>query len=350
MSEAQENMEFEETSAEDKFFGVKNTIGKKQDDQEETESSAEFEVELIDDRPEEDRRPPKVEPESEESEEDEELSGYSEKVQKRITKLKYEQHEERRRREEAEKMREEAVLYAQNVLTQNKEYESLINKGEAALVGQIKQKAQLALEAAKTSYKRAYEEGNTDGIVSAQETLNRAQSEFMEAEKYENNLARQQETMAQQPQQQPQQQYVPQQQPQQPQRVIQPEAKAWSEQNPWFMQPGYEKMTSLALGIHEELKKPESGVIVNSQEYYNIVDAELRQRFPEHDWPGKSDTDGRNAPVTVNQPSTVVAPQVRNNGAKPRKVQLAPSQRALAKRLGLTNEQYAAQLLKEGRT
>ena len=60
MSEAQEAMEFEETSSEDKFFGVKTTIGSNESQSDSGEDS-DFEIELVDDRPQEDRRPPKNE-------------------------------------------------------------------------------------------------------------------------------------------------------------------------------------------------------------------------------------------------------------------------------------------------
>ena len=72
----------------------------------------------------------------------------------------------------------------------------------------------------------------------------------------------------------------------------------------------------------------------------------MRSSYPNYGWQDESDTDGRTATVTANQPSSVVAPSARNNGAKPRKVQLTSTQVALAKRLGLTNEQYAKELIK----
>ena len=189
MSEAQLDSDQEQmTSAEDKFFGVKTQIGKKTESL--TDDDAQYELEIIDDRPEEDRRPPKAEAASDDID-DEELAGYSEKVQKRINKLRYEQHEERRKREAAEKMREEAVRFAEQLSRKNQENEALISRGEAALVSQIKQRAELALQEARNSYKKAYEEGDTDNVVGAQERLMRAQAELSEAERYENNLASQ---------------------------------------------------------------------------------------------------------------------------------------------------------------
>ena len=350
MSEMQEEMGFQESSAEDKFFGVKTTIGRSSDN-EEAITDPDLELEIVDDRPEEDRRAPKASS-SDSDIDDDELSGYSERVQKRINKLRYEQNEERRQREAAERLREEAVSYAQAVTAKNKEYESLINRGEAALISQIKDKAQLSLESARQEYKKAYEEGDTDNVVAAQESLMRAQSELQEASKYEQSLANKPVTVADDAYQQQvyqqqlaREQAVAQQQAQQP--SVEPEAQDWASRNEWFMKPGFEEMTSLAYGAHA--KAVQEGVAPNSPEYFQRIDSRMRSAFPDYDWQDSSDTYGRNAPVTANQPSSVVAPSSRSNGAKPRKVRLPSSQIALAKRIGLTNEQYAMQLIKEGK-
>ena len=350
MSEMQEEMGFQESSAEDKFFGVKTTIGRSSDN-EEAVTDPDLELEIVDDRPEEDRRAPKASS-SDSDIDDDELSGYSERVQKRINKLRYEQNEERRQREAAERLREEAVSYAQAVTAKNKEYESLINRGEAALISQIKDKAQLSLESARQEYKKAYEEGDTDNVVAAQESLMRAQSELQEASKYEQSLANKPVTVADDAYQQQvyqqqlaREQAVAQQQAQKP--SVEPEAQEWASRNEWFMKPGFEEMTSLAYGAHA--KAVQEGVAPNSPEYFQRIDSRMRSAFPDYDWQDSSDTYGRNAPVTANQPSSVVAPSSRSNGAKPRKVRLTSSQIALAKRIGLTNEQYAMQLIKEGK-
>ena len=348
MSEAQYDSEEEQkTSAEEKFFCVRTQIGKKSN--ETLDEDKQIELEIVDDREEADRRPPRAESTSDDDLDDEELSGYSEKVQKRINKLRYEQHEERRKREAAEKMREEAIRVAEQLNQKNRENEALINRGEAALVSQIKQRAELALQEARNAYKKAYEEGDTDNVVLTQESLMRAQAELSEAERYENNFAQSQAQREQQEQQLYQQrvaneaaQNVAQ---QQPQRQVDPEAQEWANKNPWFMQDGYEEMTSLAYGTHASLIK--KGIQPNSSEYFRQIDRRLRNAFPEYDWQDNGDTDGRDATVTVNQPSTVVAPSARSNGAKPRKVRLTSTQLSLAKRLGLTPEQYARQLAKE---
>ena len=329
---SEEQMEEQTMSTEDKFFGVKTTIGGEQSD---------VDVEVVDDRPPEDRRPPAKEAKEEEGG-DEELEGYSDKVKKRINKLRYQQHEERRQREAAEKMREEAVRVAQKYADENKKYHAIIQEGEQYLVHQIRERANLALEQAKGQYRQAYEEGNTDKVVEAQEAMMRAQSEFQSADYQMNQMNAERQRFAQQPQRFPEPQ-PPAQQPQpQVQEPPQPTEKAakWAQDNPWF---GQEKdMTALAYGVHERLVRDE-GYDPNSDEYFETIDRTMRSKFPEYFGDEEVSTE---EPVTKSPP-VVTAPSSRNNGAKPRKVKLTRTQLSLAKRLGLTPEQYANQLVKE---
>ena len=336
-------------SLEDKFFGVKTKIVKREKDKSsDLEAESDIELEVVDDRPVDDRRPAKTEA-SETSDEDE-LSGYSDKVQKRINKLRYEQNEERRQREAAERMRDEAVRVTQTLNNKNQEYESIIQRGESALVSQIKAKAQMTLENAKSVYRKAYEEGDTDTVVNSQEALYKAQAELAEAEKYENNISQHQAQVQQQAQYNQQfRNQIPQQAPQQPVQQapkVDPEAKEWADKNKWFMSPDSKRMTATAYGLHEEAIV-DSGIKPNTLEYFDFIDKGMRESYPTFDWQDNSDTNGRTAPATANQRSTVVASSNRNNGAKPRKVQLTSTQVSLARKLGITPEQYARQLAKE---
>jgi hypothetical protein len=102
-------------------------------------------------------------------------------------------------------------------------------------------------------------------------------------------------------------------------------------------------MTATAYGLHEEAIT-DKNLAPNSPEYFEYIDNGMRESYPNFDWGDNSDTYSRSASVTSSQPSTVVAPSARNNGAKPRKVRLTATQVALAKRLGITNEQYAQHL------
>lgn len=345
MMEAKEQYLDDGASAEDKFFGVKATFEKKKPKVEDEDSD----VEIIDDRPPEDQRSPKAKSNDDDIDDDE-LGQYSEKVQKRLNKLKYEFHEERRQRESAERMREEAVRAAQQLANKNKEYESLVSRGEQALIEQVRERAQLSLNQAKEAYRKAYEEGDTDSILDSQEKLYRAQAELAEAEKYRSSYSQnaqqykaQQEELRRQEIARQAALSVAQQQQVQPQ--VSPEAQAWAEKNQWFMRQGYEEMTALAYGSHEAAIR--KGIQPNSPDYFDYIDNRMRAAFPEHDWSDER-TNGRTATATTgSRPSSVVAPSGRSNGAKPRKVQLTSTQVALAKRLGLTNKQYADQLLKE---
>ena len=321
-----------EMSREDKFFGVTTPLQAPEKQESKSASEPAVELEIVDDIP---KQPVKQAEDS-----DEELSDYSDKVRKRINKLKYEQHEAHRQREAAERMREEAVRFAQQLAAKNQQYESLISRGEGALVAQIKARASLALDQAKSLYKEAYEAGDAQKIIEAQEKLLNAQTEFREAEKHERVLQNR-------PQRQPvPQNYVPPQNYAQPKpQVPQPSQKAldWTKKNPWFGPQGNRAMTALAYGVHETLVR-EEGVQPDTDEYYEKIDTAMRQRFPDY---FEKDNDTQVSVAPQRTPSTVVAPSNRNNGSRPRKIQLTATQVSLAKRLGLTPEQYAKQLIKE---
>jgi len=326
MSEQQ--VDVERMSDEDRFFGVRTKIGGQQEEL--VEEAADEAVEAVE-----------AVSEAEDGElTDDELSGYSKRVQKRINKLKYDSHEERRKRDSALAERDEAYRVAQQIAEKNREYESLIGRGEQALIGQIKERAALSVDQAKEQYRQAYEEGNTDNVVDAQQALSKATTELTEADRYAQSAANQQAQQQQYEQawaaQQQQQFPQPRQQPKQPQQPD-PETQEWAAGNPWFMASGHEAMTSLAYGKHAELVN--QGIKPNSSEYFRQIDETVRKAFPDYDWQVGNSQQERAS--TASQPSMVVAPTTRNNGAKPRTVKLSPSQRSLAKRLGLTDEQYA---------
>lgn len=349
MSEEQGRAPEAQTTPEERFFGKSTTIVPRTKDaaiEEEVakaQKDGESPVEIVDDRPPEDRRPPPAKQAVEEDDDGDELGDYSDKVQKRIKKLTWQREEERRQREAAERMQQEAVRVAQQMAQQNRQLQDTLTHGEAQLVQEIKNRAANAVEAAKAKYRKAYEEGDTDAVIAAQEEMIGAQAQLYEANHYEQDYNRrayayqQQVTRQQQPQVQ---------RPQQPQRPSVPQpterARQWAENNPWFGSHEHKDMTALAYGVHERLVR-EEGVKPDTEEYFNRLDREMHQRFPEYFGTGA----GRQAASTKPESGVVVAPAARNNGAKPRKVKLTATQAALAKKLGLTLEQYASQLLKE---
>jgi hypothetical protein len=340
-----------ETSREDKFFGVKHTIGEKDEadaepiEIETEEESGEVKAEKV---PESKKEPAK----KPEGASEEQMEKYSDKVQKRIDTLVWQAKEAERQAEAARKENVEAVRYAQGVLQQNRKYEQVISHGEARLVEQIKSRATLAVQQANAKYKAAYESGDTDAIIAAQNELITANAEARSAQDYDADYQQRAAQWAYQQQQRQlylqnqQRQYLAQQQQQQPQaqqpQIPKPseEALNWTRENPWFQNPKHKDMTALAYGIHERLIR-DDGVEVNSDRYYQILNNEMRDRFP--DYFEAAGTGQQSA----SRPNTVVASGSRNTGAKSRKVKLSPSQVALAKKFGLTLEQYAAKLPKE---
>lgn len=330
----------EPSSQEDKFLGIKNTVVS-------NEEAVDFDVEIIDDRPEQDRKIPRSEEqrESDQSDLEKEIDDVDERVKKRIGKLKYEWHEERRAKEAAEKIRDESVNYAKQQAEENRRLQALVQRGESALMQQVKAKAEAQLASAKESHKKAYETGDTDQITDATQEMLKAQQELKVADDhFVRQRVQEQQAPQQQNFQQQQQQPIPQQQPQ----TIDPKAVAWLKVNSWFGSDDQKEMTALAYGIHETLVTKE-GVSPQSDQYYQEVDKRMRVRFPDYFGVENSneDSDLVTETVTPRNTQSVVAPSTRNNGSKPRKVQLTSTQVSLAKRLGISPERYAKELIKE---
>lgn len=292
------------------------------------EAEDKFEVEIEDDTPEQDRGKPRR-PEGAEPEipDDSELESYSENVQKRIKKLKFEFHEERRRKEEAERVKEEAIRYAE---TQKRALEAMQAKyaeGETLFVGQAKARVDVELERARADYKTAYEAGDADGLVTAQEKLTELKAEKMRLDAFRP---------------------APPQKPQPVQRDVPtpptPDARTmeWVAKNPWFGPDKHndEEMTAVAMVVHNRVIK--SGIALGSEEYYSQIDAAMRRRFPD-----KFADEDIEVKAPSRQAGSVVAPASRSAPTSRDKVRITASAAALAKRLGLTPEQYAAQVLKE---
>lgn len=296
------------------------------------EDDDEFEVEIVDDTPEQDRdkarRPDGAEPELPE---DDEIASYSESVQKRIKKLKYEFHEERRAKEEAARLRDEAISFAQKEREEKVRLQRMLEEGEGVLVNQAKQRLAVQLTQAKAEFKNAYESGDADAMAEAQAKLSELKNEEYRLNSYKPPVQRPQNQGQMQVQQPPQRPAVP-----------PPSSKAqeWAQKNPWFMRQGDEDITALAMGTHEKLVR--SGVAPDTDVYYSQIDAAVRRAFPDR----FADVSEEVRPQR-RQTGNVVAPAGRVSAQTPRKVVLTSTQVALAKRLGLTPQQYAAQMLKD---
>ena len=326
-------------SSEDKFLGVRTTITPPEPDSEGigTAVADEIEVEVVDDRPEEDQRFLSGD------DNDPELQKYGKKVQKRIKRLKYDFHSERRAKESAEKLSNEAINYTQNLQVENQRLLKLIGDSQNALQQTSKYGADAALVVAQENFRNAHESGDSDQMVTAQKALTEAQLAQVSSSGVSQRVVDnwKQEILSEQRQASHAAPVA-----NAPMPEPDPEALDWQQENQWF---GKDKeMTSFAYGVHERLIRDE-GVDPNTPEYYELIDQRMKEVFPTH-FSG-NDRGSSDSVIVETAPrrkaSTVVAPAARNNGAVPRKVSLSQSQVSLAKRLGLTPQQYAQQLIKE---
>lgn len=305
----------------DEFKFPDETENKQENDQ-----SDKFEIEIEDDTPEEDRGKRPSDPEFVEALEKDELEEYSDAAKKKISQFKKVMHDERRAKEAAQREHEEAIELARRVLQENQALKQRLNTGEEQLVHSYKDAALKEVEMAKREYREAYEAGDTDRIVDAQEKLTEAKMKVQQADRFipQRNALQEQQNEVQ----------IPQQSQQRPQKDA--KAESWRESNNWFGQD--EEMTSLALGVHEKLVKDNGMAYATTDEYYKRIDATMRKRFPEYF--------NEEVEVETRKPSNVVAPATRSTSSK--RVKLKQSQVNLAKKLGLTPEQYAQELLKTG--
>ena len=283
------------------------------------------EIEIVDDTPEEDRnRKPMVEPPKEFN--DDELTKYDEGVQKRIKHFTKGYHEERRSKEAAIREKEEAFKFAQSLLAENEQLKGSVNQNQTALLEQAKRVVSNEVDEAKRQYKEAYESGDSEKLVEAQEALTNAK---IRADKVNNfkpsPLQARQSNVQTEPQPAKQ-------------APVDEKLLAWQDNNQWF--GSNKRMTAYALGVHEDLVS--EGIPAGSAEYYRRIDADIRSRF--------SDQFGADESVDAKPQRTksnIVASATRSTA--PKKIVLSQSQVNLAKRLGLTNEQYARAVANEMR-
>jgi len=301
-------------------------------DTSQVDQSDDIEIEIEDDTPEPDRgRKPLPKDLVEELEKDD-LEEYSDKVKKRLSQMKKVWHDERREKERALREREEALKFAQIREQEIRQLKTRIGHNELAFIAEAERAAKTDLSVAKDKLKQAYESGDSEKITEAQEALTDVKLKLQNIEKAKPALQKQAEEVKTL-----QQTQTPASQPAS-QSQVDPKAEAWRERNSWFGED--EEMTALALGLHEKLVR--AGVDPRSDDYYRRVDETMRRRFPESFEDDDSQSRGRNK-SSRNRPATVVAPVTRSTA--PRQVRLTPSQVAIAKKLGLSNQEYAKAMI-----
>lgn len=284
----------------------------------------EVEIEIIDDTPEEDqgREPLKAE---KSADHEDEIENYSEKVKKRINQLNHRIHDERRAKEALARQNEEAVRLARTVYEENERLKQTLNWGQQAFTQEAEAKISYAQKLAEDKYRRAYETGDTDGVLEAQRELNEAAIQKAQLQNQvasaiqQNTLQQQNNAVYSQPETQYQEQPAP--------APRDPKAEDWASRNPWFGKD--EEMTSFAYGLHQKLVN--NGYDPTSDEYYQKIDSRIREVFPQN--------------FQKSRRSSAVAPASRSTGGK--RVTLTASQVAIAKRLGVPLEAYAKYAAKE---
>ena len=283
------------------------------------------EVEIIDDTPERDRgRKPLDRDVSDPT--DEEIESYSDNVKKRIKDLTHARHDERRAKESLLREKQELERLAQHMMAENNKLKQYVNNGSEHYAASVKHIADSEVDKAKRALKEANDSFDTEAIITAQEALMDAKMRAEAAKNFRHTPLQVDEPAVQMRQQQ---NAAPQ---------VDDKTLRWQAKNQWFGSSGFEEHTSFALGLHQKLVN--SGLDPRSDEYFERIDSRMKSTFPDmfgnEDRPKSGDGSRR--------PASVVAPATRSTGA--RKVQLTPTQVALAKKYGLTPQQYAVEVAK----
>jgi hypothetical protein len=279
-------------------------------------------VEVEDKTPPEDRNKAPLPEKIKEELYNDELEDYSTKVKKKLLQMKKLAHDERREKDAAIREQNEAIEFAKRLMDENKRLKSNLSNSEKNVLYSVTKTVEMELDQAKKAYREAYDSGDTDKVMEAQERLTEATLKIDKVRNFRPEPIEITENVVQTPE--PRIQRPP----------ADPSAVAWQQANPWFGED--EEMTSLALGLHEKMQR--EGVRISSQEYYSRLDNTIRKRFPE------KFEDAEEQESRPSRKSSVVAPATRTTSAK--RVRLTTGELNLAKKFNLTPEQFAAEKIK----
>jgi hypothetical protein len=297
------------------------------------EGSLDVDIEIVDDTPPADRnRDPVPDSIKEELETADTSKDYSKNVKDKFTQYKKAWHDERRAKEAALREQQEALAAAQNILDENKRLKQMIQTGEKELITTYQSSAELEVSQARRNYKEAYDSGDSDALAEAQEEMMRAQLKLDRAKNFKPTVQISENDVQIQVKQ-------PQQHTQMNDKVAE-----WVSKNPWYVDPDKKVMSKYAVFVHEELEEQFGRAFVGTDEYFKRIDNEVKRRFPEEFDDIEVKNDEEEKPQRTSRLSTVVAPAKRSTSSK--KIVLTKTQVALAKKFGLSPEQYARELNK----
>ena len=299
------------------------------------EDTLDIELEIEDDTPEKDKGkepiPKEMVDKFDAADDEDQLDEKAQAL--RLKQYKKVYHDERRAKEAAFREQQEAVELAKRVMEENKKLRAQYSAGEKTYIQTVQSQADLQVQVAQRAYKEALESGDPDRIVAAQTELNDAGYKVHKVKDFKPSTLQESENDVQI-------QQVEQQRPK-----IDQKTQSWLDQNPWY---GTKKaMSSYAVGIHEELLDEYGQTVVGTDQYFKRIDRTMREKFPEYfdTLEDKAEPNEEvQKPAPKAKPSTVVAPATRSTASK--QVKLKTSQQAIAKKLGLTPEQYARELMK----
>ena len=230
-----------------------------------------------------------------------ESKDYSHNVKTKFKQYKKAWHDERRAKEAAYREQQEALQIAQNILEENKKLKSLIHTGEKELISTYQTSAEMEMEQAKRNFKEAYDSGEADKLLEAQQEMMRAQLKLDKTKNFRPTVQIE-ENDVQTTQKQPAQQQMD------------PKVAAWVSKNEWFVDPNKRSMRRYAEGVHEDLAERYGKAFIGTNEYFQSIDKEVRKRFPE-EFASVQNNDEDETPQRT-KPSTVVAPAKRSTAPK----------------------------------
>ena len=299
-----------------------------------------IEVVEVDDTPEADRGKPTQVTDPLEVSEDE-LRSYGNRAQDRIKRLTFETQTERRGREAAERIANEATETARRALAEVERLKTAGTATATALSETMLREREAALTTARSKLAAAHNEGDGEAIAEATTEISTLTSEIAMIKAQAPRKPAPKDPNDPTPERQPQTQPTRQTQP------LEPNVAAWIADNrEWFGRPGHEEKTAVAYAVHERLLK--SGVKPSSDAYTQGLDEGLKKVFADH----QTSAERKNPPEAERETSRrahVVGQggrQQPTDKGSPRTVSLTASQVKLAKTLGITPQAYAASLVK----
>lgn len=249
----------------------------------------------------------------------------------------------------------QAIQYAKQLQDENKKLsgqyrETSVNSAAQNLQMQetysreFESRVNVQADVAKKNLQKAYESGDPEAMAEAQQLIARTESDRASLSQYKRELEKYKQDYQKwaeshqdyQPEYQIPDDYVPQQEPEYAEPSTR--AQSWASKNEWF---GADKvMTNVAFAIHTELA--ETGVDLESDEYYSEIDRRLREELPlkfEHELSA-----GNTKPVQRVVSGTRITGNGRNQND--RRIELSPSEQQLAKKLGVPFKEYAKQKMR----